>query len=120
MTVRGLRHRVDKGTRLAPIPPELVAILRAHIEAYGTSADGRLFRTSKGRPFTASAINGVWSQARERRRSLPAQVLSPLAQTPYDLRGGLPLADVAGPDEAERAGRSVDVQGLRQVHRRTA
>ena len=31
-----------------PIPPELVTILREHIEEFGTAADGRLFRTATG------------------------------------------------------------------------
>jgi hypothetical protein len=31
-----------------PIPPELVTILREHIEEFGTAADGRLFRTVTG------------------------------------------------------------------------
>ncbi|GLY74381.1 tyrosine-type recombinase/integrase [Actinoallomurus iriomotensis] len=109
---RGLKHRADRETRHVPIPPELVAILREHIDAHGASADGRLFRTSKGRPFAASAINGVWSQARTLAFT-PAQVLSPLAQTPYDLRhAAVSLwlnAGVAAPDVAERAGHSVDV-----------
>jgi integrase len=109
---RGLKHRADKETRLVPIPGKLVAILRDHIETHGTSADGRLFRTSKGQPFTASAIHGVWNQARTLAFT-PAQVLSPLAQTPYDLRhAAVSLwlnAGVAAPDVAERAGHSVDV-----------
>jgi integrase len=109
---RGLKHRADKETRLVPIPPELVAIIREHVKANGASPDGRLFRTSRERPFSASAINGVWSQARMLAFT-PAQVLSPLAQTPYDLRhAAVSLwlnAGVPAPDVAERAGHSVDV-----------
>ena len=44
----GLKHRADAGTRSVPIPPELVMILREHIEEFGTAADGRLFRTVAG------------------------------------------------------------------------
>jgi integrase len=109
---RGLKHRAERETRLIPIPPELVAILMAHIETHGTALDGRLFRTSRGRPFSASAINGVWAHVRTLAFT-PVQVLSPLAQTPYDLRhaavslwlnAGVPATEVA-----ERAGHSVDV-----------
>jgi len=39
---RGLKHRADDDTRPVPIPPELVMILREHIEEFGTAADGRL------------------------------------------------------------------------------
>jgi integrase len=39
---RGLKHREANEERLVPIPPELVAILRAHIETFGTTLDGRL------------------------------------------------------------------------------
>jgi integrase len=109
---RGLKHRADKETRLVPIPSELVVILLGHIKANGTAPDGRLFRTSKGRPFSASAINGVWAHARTLAFT-PAQVLSPLTQTPYDLRhAAVSLwlnAGVPAPEVAERAGRSVDV-----------
>ncbi len=45
---RGLKHRADDDTRSVPIPPELVMILREHIEEFGTAADGRLFRTATG------------------------------------------------------------------------
>jgi hypothetical protein len=35
---RGLKHRAIDETRRVPIPPELVAILRAHIDTFGGSA----------------------------------------------------------------------------------
>ena len=109
---RGLKHRAEHETRLVPIPPTLVSILVAHIETHSTASDGRLFRTSRGRPFAASAINGVWAHARTLALT-PMQVISPLAQTPYDLRhaavslwlnAGVPATEVA-----ERAGHGVDV-----------
>src|SRR6476660_7470282 len=37
---RGLKHRPENDTRSVPIPPELVTILREHIEEFGTAADG--------------------------------------------------------------------------------
>lgn len=109
---RGLKHRAKDDTRDIPIPPALVAALREHITRYGTADDGRLFQTSKGRPFSSSAYSAVWQEAR--RLSLtPEQVTSPLAARPYDLRhaavslwlnAGVPATEVA-----KRAGHSVDV-----------
>jgi Site-specific recombinase XerD len=109
---RGLKHRARGETREIPIPPVLVAILRAHLDRYGTAPDGRLFCTSKGRPFSSSAYSAVWQQAR-RLALTPEQVASPLAARPYDLRhaavslwlnAGVPATEVA-----KRAGHSVDV-----------
>ncbi|MBG0819339.1 tyrosine-type recombinase/integrase [Planomonospora sp. ID91781] len=109
---RGLKHRAKDDTREIPIPPVLVAVLRAHIDRYGVAGDGGLFRTSKGRPFSSSAYSAVWQESR--RRALTAeQVASPLAARPYDLRhaavslwlnAGVPATEVA-----KRAGHSVDV-----------
>jgi integrase len=48
---RGLKHRAVNETRSIPIPPALVAILRAHIHRYGTGPGGRLFRTTRGGPL---------------------------------------------------------------------
>jgi integrase len=45
---RGLKHRAAHETRTIPIPPELVKLLRAHIKRYGTTPDGRIFRTARG------------------------------------------------------------------------
>ncbi|MET8159375.1 tyrosine-type recombinase/integrase [Sphaerisporangium sp. NPDC005289] len=109
---RGLKHRAKDETRLVPVPPVLVMILREHIDRYGVAPDGRLFRTAKGRPFSSSAYSGVWQQAR-RVAFTAEQAASPLAARPYDLRhaavslwlnAGVPATEVA-----ERAGHSVDV-----------
>ncbi|GAA2416139.1 tyrosine-type recombinase/integrase [Nonomuraea africana] len=109
---RGLKHRDGKATRHVPIPPELVALLRAHIERHGVAEDGRLFRTSTGRTFSGSAISNVWKEARTYAFS-PDQVGSPLAARPYDLRhAAVSLwlnAGVHAPEAAERAGHGVDV-----------
>jgi integrase len=42
---RGLKRRGQAETRSVPIPPELVGLLRSHLEQFGTAEDGRLFRT---------------------------------------------------------------------------
>ncbi|MEU8379463.1 tyrosine-type recombinase/integrase [Streptosporangium sp. NPDC048865] len=109
---RGLKHRDEKATRTVPIPPELVAILRAHIDRHGVSEDGRLFRTRTGQTFPGSTVSLVWKQARSYAFT-PDQVVSPLARRPYDLRhAAVSLwlnAGVHAPEVAERAGHGVDV-----------
>ncbi|MET8051637.1 hypothetical protein ABZU75_28960 [Streptosporangium sp. NPDC005286] len=95
-----------------PIPPELVAILREHIEEFGIHEDGRLFRTSRGGVISIGTYCEVWRAARNLALT-PEQVVSPLAARPYDLRhAAVSLwlnAGVAAPDVAERAGHGVDV-----------
>jgi integrase len=109
---RGLKHRAYRGVRTIPIAPELVSILREHIETFGTARDGRLFVTAGGGAVSASAVWQVWTRARLYGLS-PRQVASPLARRPYDLRhaavslwlnAGVPAKEVA-----ERVGHSVDV-----------
>jgi integrase len=109
---RGLKHRAQHEMRSVPIPPALVTLLRAHLKAYGTSPDGRLFRTARGRPLQDSAYSAVWQAARTAAFT-PAQQASPLARRPYDLRhaavslwlnSGVPATEVA-----RRAGHSVAV-----------
>jgi integrase len=109
---RGLKHRAPREMRSVPIPPVLVAMLRAHLCMYGTSADGRLFRTSRGGLIQDSAYSAVWQAARAAALT-PAQHASPLARRPYDLRhaavslwlnAGVPATEVA-----RRAGHSVAV-----------
>jgi len=45
---RGLKGRSRKAVRKVPIPPELVHLLREHVERFGTAPDGRLFRSERG------------------------------------------------------------------------
>ncbi|PRX47072.1 phage integrase family protein [Prauserella shujinwangii] len=109
---RGLKHRSPKERRHVPIPPALVAILRRHIDTYGTSEDGRLFRSPRGAAVQSSTYGRVWQEARLYALT-DAQRRSMLAAVPYDLRhacvslwlnSGLPATEVAA-----RAGHSVDV-----------
>ncbi|MFC6086793.1 tyrosine-type recombinase/integrase [Sphaerisporangium aureirubrum] len=109
---RGLKHRAERDIRPVPIPPALVAIMREHVEKYGLAGDGRLFATSKGGLYSASAISRVWKQVRVLAFT-PEQVASSLAATPYGLRhaavslwlaAGVPATEVA-----QRAGHSVEV-----------
>jgi len=109
---RHLKHRARKTTRPVPIPPELVRLLRQHLERFGATTDGRLFRGSRGGLLSESVYARAWQQAREKALT-PAQADSPLAGRPYDLRhSGVTLALNAGvpaPEVARRAGHSVEV-----------
>jgi integrase len=109
---RGLKHRAANEIRSIPIPPALVKLLRVHLKRYGTTGDGRIFRTARGGIIQDSAYSAVWQNARATALS-PAQHASPLARRPYDLRhaavslwlnAGVPATEVA-----RRAGHSVAV-----------
>jgi integrase len=108
---RGLKHREEDEERPVPIPPELVAMLRAHIETYGTTPDGRLFYTRSGGSYHNDYAR-VWREARKLAFT-PGQVEPPLAGRPYDLRhAAVSLwlnAGVHAPEVAERAGHSVQI-----------
>ncbi|MEU7673869.1 site-specific integrase [Micromonospora taraxaci] len=109
---RGLKHRGDMEAREVPIPPELVAILRAHVDRFGVGVDGRLFRSDRGNVVASSTYSRVWEEARTLSLT-PDRVASPLAGRPYDLRhAGVSLwlnAGLPAPEVAQRAGHSVDV-----------
>jgi integrase len=109
---RGLKHRPVHETRAIPVPPDLVQLLRAHLRRYGTTADGRVFQTTRGGILQDSAYGAVWAEARKVALT-PAQYRSPLGRRPYDLRhaavslwlnSGVPATEVA-----RRAGHGVAV-----------
>ena len=109
---RGLKHRARKETRPVPAPPQLVGLLHRHIQRHGVAPDGRLFRGLHGGPVSSSVYDRWWKLARVRALT-PAQVESPLARRPYDLRhaaaslwlnAGVPATEVA-----RRLGHSVAV-----------
>lgn len=109
---RSLKWRATKEVRPVPIPPELVRILRQHIERFGTAADGRLFRTATSGDYSRSAYYRAWETARG--YGLPPEVAaSPVAGRPYDLRhAGVTLwlnSGMPAPEVARRAGHGVDV-----------
>jgi integrase len=80
------RYRAsDAETRTIPIPPELVGLLRADIERYGTTTDERVFQTARGGIIQDSACSAVWAGARTEALA-PAQCRSPLGRRPCDLR----------------------------------
>jgi integrase len=109
---RGLKHRPDGTIRMVPVPPVLVAMLRAHHAAYGAAPDGRLFRGTHGGPLSGSVYGRAWQAARTVALG-PELAATGLARRPYDLRhAALSLWLNAGGDPAQiaaRAGNSVAV-----------
>jgi len=109
---RGLKSREAKEDRPVPIPPPLVAMLRAHLREFGTAKDGRLFTNERGGLVGSSTYWRVWRDARE--YALPPDLqASILGGRPYDLRhtcittwlnAGVPVAEVA-----RRVGNSPEV-----------
>ena len=120
---RQLKHRGVSDTRPVPASPELVEILRRHIETFPAGPDGRLFVTRVGRagvplpppyakPLSMGTTYRVWAAARAAALT-ETECASPLAKRPYDLRhaavslwlnAGVPPTQVA-----EWAGHSVNV-----------
>jgi len=77
--------RARRATRNVPIPPELVALLREHIERFGAGPGGRLFRSENGNPIQPSTYWRVWQKSRD--LALPPRLAgTPLMRRPYDLR----------------------------------
>ncbi|MFK4598146.1 tyrosine-type recombinase/integrase [Streptomyces pristinaespiralis] len=109
---RGLKNRPNEDVRRVPIPPQLVAIFREHIETFGTADDGRLFFSENGGVVSSSTYYRAWQEARALALP-PAAVASPLARRPYDLRHSALStwlnAGVDATEVAERAGNSVEV-----------
>jgi integrase len=109
---KGLKRRPVGEKRVVPIPPELVRILREHLDEFGVAEDGRLFRTSTGGTVSASTVWRVWQDARTIGLS-PEQLITPLAGRPYDLRHAcatlLLNAGVPPKEVARRLGHSVEV-----------
>jgi integrase len=108
---RGLKGRTKgrptpsarRPVRKVPVPPELVHLLRAHLETYGTAPDGRVFRSENGNPIQPSTWWQVWQKVRAAALT-PDQLASPLMKRPYDLRhsgitwrlnSGVPATEVA-------------------------
>ncbi|MEU2868620.1 site-specific integrase [Streptomyces olivoreticuli] len=114
---RGLKSREKGRARRVPIPPVLVAMLRAHLEEFGTAPDGRVFHNERGGLLGSSSYWRVWQEARP--YAFPPPKMHILATKPYEgratcitdwLRSDLPVAEVA-----RRAGNSPEV-----IHRRYA
>jgi integrase len=74
---RKLKGGPRNAVRRVPIPPELVTLLRKHIDQYGTAPDGRLCRTCRGgiyqpSPPLAGATESTFSGVHARSGQFPA------------------------------------------------
>jgi integrase len=70
---RALKRRAPNTVRTVPIPAELVSLLRAHLETFGTREAGAVFRNERGGPFNEASARRAWpkhaSQRSPRSRS---------------------------------------------------
>lgn len=117
---RDRRHLKQRGrgeVRPVPSPPQLTELLQEHLSRFGTTSDGRLFRSLTGGDLAESTTARVWDRARKAAMTAE-EYASPLARRPYDLRhacvstwlgSGVPSTQVA-----EWAGHSVAV--LHQIY----
>ncbi|HEY3867161.1 MAG TPA: tyrosine-type recombinase/integrase [Actinocrinis sp.] len=108
---RQLKHRAIGETRPVPIHPDLVRLLRKHLEQFPT-ASGEVFRGPRGGTIADSTYLPYFHKARTAAFT-PDEAVSPLAGTPYALRhaavstwlnAGVPATQVA-----EWAGHTVEV-----------
>jgi integrase len=109
---RELKHRAVGETRRVPCPPELTALLHAHLRQFPTGKDGRLFCGERGGVLANVTYMRLWRRARAAVLT-EAQCASPLAARPYDLRHAAVstwLNGGVGPTQvAEWAGHSVTI-----------
>jgi integrase len=109
---RGLKGRGEGDTRLVPVHPKLVVILREAVKEYDLQPSDWLFPGEGGGMLAGSVFRRVWAKAREEVLS-EHERSSPTGKRVYDLRhtcltmwlnGGIPQ-----PQVAEWAGNSVPV-----------
>ncbi|CAM3867225.1 tyrosine-type recombinase/integrase [Nocardiopsis rhodophaea] len=113
---RELKGRAAGDVRMIPLPPEAVAVLRAHIATYGTAPDGRLFwyptSTDAYDVVPGKAYRRTWARARKHALTTAEKRLN-VAARPYDLRHGcasyLIGEGVPTPEVARRLGHTVEV-----------
>jgi integrase len=109
---RALKHRMEGETRMVPIPPQLVVILREHLAQFPDGPGGRLFYGVRSDSLPSTTYMQAWRRARQAALS-PREQRSPLARRPYDLRHACVStwlnAGVAAPQVAAWAGHGVDV-----------
>lgn len=109
---RALKQRTEGQSRLVPIPPPLVALLRTHLAEFPDGPDDRLFYGVHGAELSSRTYARAWRAAREEVLT-PQEQASPLVRRPYDLRHAAVStwlnAGVPAPQVAEWAGHSVNV-----------
>jgi integrase len=82
---RQLKHRADGDSRIVPVHPELVRLLRKHLAQFGVSPDGRLFSGVRGGELATVTYRRAWIKARQDVLTSTEQA-SLLVRRPYDLR----------------------------------
>lgn len=106
---KGLKRRADDAVRPVPLPPELVRILRDHLDRWPAQG-GLVFTNRNGRSVTTDNYNKTWNRTKAKLWP-PGHALN--GTEPYDLRhtaatvmirAGVPL-----PEVARRLGHSVEV-----------
>ncbi|WP_272918883.1 hypothetical protein [Streptomyces sp. YIM 132580] len=109
---RGLKKRARRATREVPIPPVLVRLIRFHIDEFGTTEDGRLFRAVRNGGLLSKEYGNVWKAARLSVLT-EQEAKTALAEVPYGLRAAcvsLWLESGVSPAAvARRAGHSIAV-----------
>jgi integrase len=109
---RAHKHRADGETRAVPIHPELGAMLREHIQEFGSGPDNRIFIGPRDGLMADRAYPEVSHETRADALH-PAEARSPLMVVPYDLRHACVStwlnAGFPAPQVAEWAGHSVNV-----------
>jgi integrase len=114
---RQLKQRGVGEVRHVPSPPPLTRILHEHLADFGTTSDGRLFRSLLGGDLAESTIARVWDKARKA-ALMEQEYASKLVRRPYDLRHACVstwlAAGVPSTQCAEWAGHSVAV--LHQIY----
>lgn len=109
---RQLKHRGAGEVRAVPVPPELVRLLRRHLDEFGTAPDGRLFAGQRAEELPKITYLRAWRAARLLAFT-PEVAATPLAATPYALRHACVSTwlngGVSAPQVAEWAGHSVEV-----------
>jgi integrase len=109
---RELKHRAVGDSRLVPVHPELVALLRDHLDRFGPGPGGRIFTGPRGGTIAEWSYLKVFHEARKEALT-ESEAATPLMARPYDLRHAAVStwlnARVPAAQVAEWAGHSVDV-----------
>jgi integrase len=99
-----LKHRPEGDTRRVPIHPELVTMLRDHLNLYvEDDPDSRVFVGKHGGPITDRIYLKVFHEARKRAFT-PAEAASPLMAVPYRLRHAAVSTWLRAPGDATQLG----------------
>ncbi|MFA1548845.1 tyrosine-type recombinase/integrase [Actinomadura chokoriensis] len=113
---RALKHRPAGAVRIVPLPPVLAALLRAHLDRWGTAPDGRVFFDTAAGADYAPITNVMYGQLWRRARAIAltdSEQAADLAKRPYDLRHGcaslLLNSGVPATEVARRLGHSLTV-----------